>query len=959
MAKRFLVISFCLVTVLFSYCVYAASMFHPRYNWYSIKTMHFWIHYHEGLEQEALRLAIIAEEVHAKLAKDIQWQPFFRTDVVLCDTTDMSNGFSMPFPYNRVQIFVVMPHVEDAGLSNTDNWLRMVFTHEYTHTLTIDMIGGIPALSRYTCGRMCFPNFLMPIWAIEGYPVLQESKEKPWGRLNANYTLMVLRQEVYSKNIKDISQASNFPREWPAGLVPYLYGGLFVEFCARNYPEKDFGEIFKENADNILPFLMEKNFNDVYGQRAIALWHIWQKELINDLNYKISEIKKRGVSNYTVLTKTGFYTIFPRFYNNDIVFVAMTNKEKPSLIKYDAQNKKFSRLAYVNMPNSLAISNGSIIVSDIQYYQSFDLFRDVYIFDTSYSQKTKGLRVQYIEPVQNGYVAIVYDKGKYSLIQLDASFSIQKYFIHNTPFQISYLRVLADSSKAVFSIIHNGFSDIALFDFTSEKMLLLTNDPYVDIHPTFHPDGNKVVFSSDRDGVFNLYEINLATKKISRISNVIGGAFFPDISSDGTTIVFSSYEANGYNIALMPYATGQSQELSPQPFTIQQNEEQKEVLKEPYNPLYSVIGPWWWPYVYSEELYTDKYDNHIGFYTGGNDTLYRHSYSLGLDWAFVQKRMSLVADYIYSGFFPDLFVSYKDEGIIVDDTFPWEPPDEVVYIRRTLERKVSMGISIPYQKFYNYNQLLLYYTYEKTKVSEYYKNAGVLEHDDVLAGSHVAFVHDGTYTGSFSVSPEDGMVFEAYGDIYHSSLASDISYSKVRSGVYYFLRGFENDVLAFMLRGGYAHNAPYYLYPYNLGRYAKGKRHSIPEDEDAYSMRGFAKDMFYGNRLAVGIVEYRIPLFQKDIGYRMLPLMLRDIWLTPFVEYGNIWIDSTSLEDFKYSVGSELHVRITAGYWADVEGFAGVVKGYGDYGEVQVYFGIATAFEGALKQQAIIRQITQ
>ena len=409
----------------------------------------------------------------------------------------------------------------------------------------------------------------------------------------------------------------------------------------------------------------------------------------------------------------------------------------------------------------------------------------------------------------------------------------------------------------------------------------------------------------------------------------------------------------------MPYATGQSQELSPKPFTIQQNEEQNEVLSEPYNPIYSVIGPWWWPYIYSEELHPKKYDNHIGFYTEGNDTLYRHSYSLGLDWAFVQKRMTLVTDYIYSGLYPDIFISYKDEGIIVDDTFPWEPPDEVVYMRRTLERKVSSGISIPYQKFYNYNQLLLYYTYEKTRVSEYYKNAGVFEYDNVLAGSHLAFVHDGTYEGSFSVSPEDGMVFEAYGDIYHSSLASDVSYSKVRGGVYYFLRGFDNDVLAFMLRGGYAHDAPYYLYPYNLGRYAKGKRQSIPADEDAYSMRGFAKDMFYGNRLAVGIVEYRIPLFQKDIGYRMLPLMLRDIWLTPFVEYGNIWIDSTSLKNFKYSIGSELHIRITAGYWADVEGFAGVVKGYGDYGEVQVYFGIASVFEGAIKQQAIIRRLTQ
>ncbi|NMB64395.1 MAG: hypothetical protein GYA16_05935, partial [Spirochaetes bacterium] len=45
--------------------------------------------------------------------------------------------------------------------------------------------------------------------------------------------------------------------------------------------------------------------------------------------------------------------------------------------------------------------------------------------------------------------------------------------------------------------------------------------------------------------------------------------------------------------------------------------------------------------------------------------------------------------------------------------------------------------------------------------------------------------------------------------------------------------------------------------------------------------------------------------------------------------------------------------------WADIEGFAGIVKGYGDYGELQVYFGIATGMEGALKQHTIIRQVIQ
>ncbi|MBP6290752.1 MAG: hypothetical protein KA407_03825, partial [Spirochaetes bacterium] len=112
---------------------------------------------------------------------------------------------------------------------------------------------------------------------------------------------------------------------------------------------------------------------------------------------------------------------------------------------------------------------------------------------------------------------------------------------------------------------------------------------------------------------------------------------------------------------------------------------------------------------------------------------------------------------------------------------------------------------------------------------------------------------------------------------------------------------------------------------------------------------------YYGNRLAVAIVEYRIPLVQKDMGYKLVPLLFRDLWLTPFAEYGNIWVGETDIHDFNYSFGSELHLRITAGYHVDIEGFLGVVKGYGDYGETQVYFGVATVFEGALKQHTIIR----
>ena len=42
----------------------ASVMFGPELTWKSIRTEHFWIHYHQGLEKDAALLSVIAENTH-------------------------------------------------------------------------------------------------------------------------------------------------------------------------------------------------------------------------------------------------------------------------------------------------------------------------------------------------------------------------------------------------------------------------------------------------------------------------------------------------------------------------------------------------------------------------------------------------------------------------------------------------------------------------------------------------------------------------------------------------------------------------------------------------------------------------------------------------------------------------------------------------------------------------------
>ena len=108
----------------------AIRRFNSKLEWRSIQTEHFWIHYHQELAHIAQRLAPLAEEIHKELSKKLNWQPYWRTDIVLTDNVDRANGFATPFPYNKVNLYAVRPDMAST-LSYFKDWLRVLLVHEY------------------------------------------------------------------------------------------------------------------------------------------------------------------------------------------------------------------------------------------------------------------------------------------------------------------------------------------------------------------------------------------------------------------------------------------------------------------------------------------------------------------------------------------------------------------------------------------------------------------------------------------------------------------------------------------------------------------------------------------------------------------------------------------------------------------------------------------------------------
>ena len=63
----------------------AALAFDPRYQWLTLDTPHFEIHFHQGEYGLAAKVARIAEEAHARLSPLLEHEPSERTQIVLTD----------------------------------------------------------------------------------------------------------------------------------------------------------------------------------------------------------------------------------------------------------------------------------------------------------------------------------------------------------------------------------------------------------------------------------------------------------------------------------------------------------------------------------------------------------------------------------------------------------------------------------------------------------------------------------------------------------------------------------------------------------------------------------------------------------------------------------------------------------------------------------------------------------
>src|SRR5690554_1049635 len=146
-------------------------------NWQSRSSEHFIIHYPQVLDETAIRSLAIAENVHTALLPYLGSVPNSKTEMVLVDDFDFSNGWATAFPFNQIRLYVNPPE-DVGGLEHTDDWLHGLILHEYAHVLHLDLGARINRGGRSFFGRMpwFFPHQFTPSMMKEGLAIYLESK---------------------------------------------------------------------------------------------------------------------------------------------------------------------------------------------------------------------------------------------------------------------------------------------------------------------------------------------------------------------------------------------------------------------------------------------------------------------------------------------------------------------------------------------------------------------------------------------------------------------------------------------------------------------------------------------------------------------------------------------------------------------------------------------------------------
>lgn len=954
------VVFFCLL--LFYTTSARAAFFDPKLKWQTISTQHFNIHFHNGEEDIAYRMAGITEKVYAKLSPKLEWKPWLRTEVVLVDNTDAANALATTLPYNYILLFVTSPD-GNSSLNYYENWLEDLFTHEFTHILHIDKYGGIATPFRWIFGKVVTPNGLTPGWVREGIAVYEESVNGK-GRNNNSFSDMMLRTDILNNKFIPIDQASGHLIDWPSAHAPYIYGGAFWQYLANTYGPEKITEFITRYGDSIWVFSLNNKARKTYDNKNfLKLWKEWKLSLTEKYQKVETELKTKGLTPLQSLVHVDGTLQAPTVSPDGKKLVySRTDKNNPPEIRiYDLENKIDERLYKGRMTDQMSFSpdGKKIAFSAIGKYKYFNVYNDVYEIDLETKKLgviTKGKRASDPDYSPDGK-SMVFVENKVGSTQLylyDRESKEEKPLTQAPPFtQFSNPRFSPDGKSIVVSAWMNGNRDLYIYDLQGKITQQLTHDSSIDNEPRFSADGKSIYFTSDRSGISNIYKISLAptpapmkkNKKgriarksspqktaptLTQLTQVLTGVFYPQPIANSNKIIVQNYFGRGYDV--MEFEEKGTQENNNTSITLKASdlsppESQPESLPsasdypvKKYNPFNKLFFP---RYIMPSAFMNDNIWV-LSASVGNSDPLGRHIWIGDINYRSDAQFVGGDFLYTYNRWYTPFFVGFNDYVVNFGDVFRTSR----AYFEE--HKRVYAGLRLPAGQ----HKLDLYYYLDNRSDDKHVAGAFTpFLNIGNFAGFHLNYIFNRTTRYPASISPEGGPKIRFSLDISDTALGAkrgnQTRIFELDAREYIPLPWSENHVFALRATGGYNFGDKIFQGVFRLGS-ATGEGFLTDYTPYLLTLRGLPQITFAGEGGMVFSGEYRLPLVNVQRGLGTGPLYLKNLHMAFFADYGTVFDTSPKLNEFLLGVGAELRGNFVIAYGLPITGRLGygiIVKG--------------------------------
>ena len=914
----------------------------PDLVYSTISTEHFRVHFHQGLEEMARELATMAEEVHEELTILMGWEVDGSTEVVITDRTDDANGSAMAAPRPIIQLFAAPP-TTDSALATHADWLRNLFTHEYTHVIQLQMHGGVARVVNAIFGDVYLPNQMQPLWFIEGLAVMEETYRTGSGRIRSAEFRATMRVNALEGKLLSLGEVSNDMRQYPRGSNPYIYGAMFVDFLRARFGEEKLYEICREYGSSTVPYAMNRVFKRVLGAELVDLYDEWLAAVRKEAEATEEALEAKGLTSSERLTEDGEVKGQPIFSRDGraLLLSISDGETRAGIFELPLDGTPRRRLALAGSDAQLSSDRrGNLVYTRSAPYKKIYRYSDVFVLPASGGEPrrvTYGARAREaaVSPSGRELALVVDDDGGTKLVLADERGQAMRDLIVPARGDQVYDPSWSPDGRAVAAVVRQGPRvDVVMVDVATGKTTPVTADAGFESDPVFDPSGRYLVFSSDRSGVDNIFAVDLEDGSLRMLTNVVGGATAPAVSSDGEKLAFLDFATAGRDVRVTefdPPAAEAVARVELPPNARRARGPASKAALGPYNPLPSLLPRYWM----------------LGVQTGGgqvvlqavtsmNDAVGHHSIAAELDYGFATEAVTVRAAYAYYGMTPSLhlgvghWVAPRDEGYLVGgESRSWE--QEITRGTITLSASVpgvdrSHSISAAYS---------VTYARPRDGLEVVADPSGPLPDLPLQyfrAGLQFAWSYSDVDWSVSGISAESGRSVWASVSIDHPAFGSDQEIAGFSYGWTEYLETpwLDHHVLALRLSGSvYVSDPPeqaaFYIGSYSEQNIVDALWSNVPMGIPA--LRGYPAGRFTGDQYHLGRLEYRFPIWWFEAAYKTVPLFFRELHAGVFTDNALVTFDALDRDDWRASVGGELVWTFRFGYFMPITLRTGYARG--------------------------------